>query len=531
MIRFLVILAALAAFASGALAQAPLDRIRNLLDRGDVQGLETEIASLHEKARARQDGSDLRKIYLRLFNTTHPERLATVERWLETMPTSTYAISAAAWGAIKKVEMYGGRDYESPGAPAGRLEVFASATRRAHDLVDRALSRSADFVPTLDAWMISRKFLLKRQKKSIFNPAIYAAVMKAAPDRASVLRIIETVDTSSANPTHDMLEACLLFGNIPEDYDSDLCMTEAALRHYFDRDVRDQAELALKEYDQRFLDDLRLDRMMYERGFWSRDRSEDLRARLLDLHAGSLNRVEDLETYRQAGVRIAIFLDDETYIDQSNARLFAFIDERLGDNPYDRILLQAKAETLLDAYTQFHRFEDLEEARALWPDMVKFGRYRSGFWRLGAALSGADRQTYEVERELPYLENSIAYERQAFGAAAAALERLSAAREDAVIRLGQDLAEGPPGLAKVLDDLECPMQRLARVISALCQSDTVSPMSCSSEMSYYRPLQDTLARGAAGSCPAMSQARPLDLEYLPVPFEDIEIPWQSRTSN
>ncbi|MYM57558.1 hypothetical protein [Thalassovita mangrovi] len=530
MIRILTVLAALTLTAPASTAQTATDKIRILLDQGDIAALDRAIAGMHEQAAEQKDAAALRDVYDRLFNSTHPARLAVVEEWRNEMPGSPYALAAETWGAIKTVEMLGSVNYASPGAPQNRLKLYISAKQRADELVEKSLRRSPDFVPTLDAWLVSRKFYLKKVKSTDLNAIIYAELMKASPDRASMLKIVETIDASFAHPTREILGACLTYADQIENYDSDLCVIEAVLRHHVDEGIANQAKAALETRDEPFLDDLKLDKILYADGFHMRERSDELRETLARLHENTLNTPAQIGNFAQHSRRIAWFLKTPSYLESSNDRLVEFIDERLADDPYNRFLIKRKIDALLAGYQRFGHLDDLERARALWPDAMVYGQYRGEFWNLGIALAAADRAPYDIVDQIEWAENAVAYSLLKLGAVKYALEWMIRAQDSARENLNLDRPDGSSDPSATLEALKCPMLRAARMVSALCQSHSADPILCEPSAAANERVHDILQEGGAGSCPSVSEARLTDLEYSAVPFESVSLPWAATSS-
>lgn len=86
MTRFLPALAVSIFAGLPAWADDPVKTVRGLLDAGDVTGLDLEMARLDEAVVAGGTAATLRAVNNRLFETTHPDRLAVIHRWAEAIP-------------------------------------------------------------------------------------------------------------------------------------------------------------------------------------------------------------------------------------------------------------------------------------------------------------------------------------------------------------------------------------------------------------------------------------------------------------
>lgn len=87
----LLILAALPAHSDD-----PLSTVRGLLDAGDIAGLEQALADPDSAPKAER-AATLRAVNVRLFETSHPARIAVLHRWAEERPASHNAATAEAW--------------------------------------------------------------------------------------------------------------------------------------------------------------------------------------------------------------------------------------------------------------------------------------------------------------------------------------------------------------------------------------------------------------------------------------------------
>lgn len=513
--RQLVALWVLLASMIPAAAQTPLDEVRTLLDEKNITALDERIARLHAEAQVDKDGTELRDIYATLFNTTHPERLETVDLWLEEKPDSAYALAAKAWASIKSVKMFASREYDSPGPPRDRVQLYVDALETALGLVEKTLAQSPDFVPSIDAWVLSRLFYFERPRSTERNDYIYATLMNASPNRDSVLRIIDAIDASFPVPFQEIVKACLRYAPQARDYDTDLCATEAALRHHVDDDLKQQALTELDTRSEPYLDDLKLETVLFTRGFFNQERSAYFVDTLKTLHRNSLQDRSDLKRFTLHGRRIASFLKDRSYADATRASALAFIDRALHDDPMDRILLDQKIRLHLETFKRSGQLEDLAAARAVWPDIMVYGQYRSDTWRLGVDLATADRLPFDILDQVGPMENSIAYARPSFGAALQSLIWMTAARDAAASQRKEQDGHRSPDLIRIIDGLKCPMLRAARVTDGLCRSKSVPWETCAPDTELYAQIQRVLNAGAEGSCQKVSDILLSDLEYEP----------------
>ena len=151
MIRFTLALLFIA-LAQPSLAKDSVEQVRALLDAGDLQGLEQTLGALHDEQRKGGSARTLRDVHARLFETTHPERGAVIMRWKESYPESVYAATAAAWRAIKLLEVTGNleRRYHEPVSPFG-LTAWSAARENANRLIGEALALSDGYAPAQDA--------------------------------------------------------------------------------------------------------------------------------------------------------------------------------------------------------------------------------------------------------------------------------------------------------------------------------------------------------------------------------------------
>lgn len=523
--RVLVTLCSLFVTCSIAVAQDATDEVRVLLDERNYEALDERIARLHEASIVGKDGSELRELYETLFNTTHPQRLTIVDTWLQEKPSSPYALAAKVWGSIKLVEMHGTHGFETPGAPSDRLKLYLDARDTALDLVEKTLARSPDFVPSIDAWISSRAFYMQRPRSTERNHYVYATLMHVSPNRDSVLRIIAAINASFAVPFQEIMGACLKYAASAKDYDTDVCTIEAALRHHVDTDLEQHALTALETRDEPYLDDLKLEKILFERDFFDRDQTEAFVDTLKRLHQQTLKNTSQVKRFLLHGRRIASFTHDPSYVVWTQKKALALLDLKLRDDPLNRILLEQKTRLHLRSYRATAFEEDLAKARAIWPDAMVYGRYRSDMWRLGVELATADRPHFDILDQVAPMENAISYARPGFGATVQALSWMTTARHDAVSRRKELDGRSAADLVRIIEGLNCPILRAARVADGLCRSKSVPWETCAPDTALYAQVQSVLAEGAEGSCLDVSMTLLSDLEYQPIPSEELTSPW------
>lgn len=517
MMRFLVVLVFVALAGLPARADEPLAKVRVLLDSGDVAGLELAMARLNNRVTAVGDADTIRAVNIRLFETTHPERLAVIHRWADEMPASPYAKTAEAWAALKALEMWSdpSRRYGMAQNNAV-LDSFRAARTDALAAVDQALDVSAGtYVPALDVWLRAREIDTDREG---FGP-VTDRLMELAPDPKTAQIIVRAGVAISPAAAQQAVGLCLQLGELIEDYDSDSCVIDAAMSLYLGDELEDLVHgLMLERNDPRF-DAARLTALLdYKR----RDPAQV--DSWIELHRRVLGPETDLEEYEKQARSIFHFGKRPAYMDEAVPRILAEIDARLADDPFNHILLRQKAKLLLARFLQTNNADDLVAARASWDGLLVYAETAATTWELGADLVRADRDPSDVRTELVFWENAIAYSDQSLYSILMHFYYMSLAREAAEARLDAG-DHSTPDPAGVLEDLKCPMLRAARTASALCRTSAAGLDVCDPMKPLFEPVPGILEDGKAGSCPGIAEASLSALTYKATPFAEMGDPW------
>lgn len=509
MIRIALTLVLLA-LAQPVLAQDPVQRVRAMLDAGDVDGLEQTLRALHESQRTDGGARTLREINARLFETTHPERGAVILRWQESRPDSVYAATAAAWRAIKLFEAAGSLNerYGTPVSPAG-LAAYDGAKEAARSATERALGLGEDYAPAYDAWFRLRVGYPKRDDLG----EMAEALMSAAPEAESIRIIIAAALHWSPHPGRDVVDICLIYSPRAADYDADRCVVEAAIPNDLGGDLVSTAAKVLRGIEDPALDWAHLQQAVWAGSpdGWDLDQIETWYRRMPLSTA-------DLNWYVNTGRRIAgIGKRPEVLIEGAN-RALDEIALRTSDNPHDPSLRALESALRLEQYLRGRDANDLSLARQAWEAGVAYGGSTADYWQAASLLATADKEPWDVAGAVPFHENAIAYSGQSVANIVMAFHWLDEAR------LAAEAASGTPGASEVLQKLQCPMLRMARLADALCRTDPAASMFCDPAQPAFAHGPAILADGAQ-TCPEVANARLSSLKFEPVPYANVPLPW------
>ncbi len=510
MIRIALTLAFLAV-AQPSLAADPVEKVRALLDAGDIDGLEQALRALHERQREGDSAATLREINARLFETTHPERGAVILRWQASHPDSIYAATAAAWRAIKLLEAAGSLEarYDPPISPAG-LGVYDGAKREARSAAEHALAVGGAYAPAHDAWLRLRVVLPNRDRLA----RVAEELMSAAPEAESVRIIIAAALEWSPNPGGDVLNICLTYTRRTADYDVDSCVIEAAIPNNGGGDLVARAADALRKTDDPAFDRARLTRAIWAEGpaNWDLDQIETWYRRIPLSMA-------DLHWYVNTGRRIAGVGKRPDILAEGFSRALEEIAIRNPDNPLDPSLRWLEASLHLERYLGDGDPEDLALARRAWEAGMVHGSTTADYWQTASLLATADKETWDVRDAVLFHENAIAYSGHSLPSIVFAFFWLDEAR------LAAEKAEGAPEAIDVQEQLQCPMLRMARLADALCRNDPSVAMFCDPTSPPFAHGPEILATGSQ-SCPEVANTRLSALKYEPVPYSEVSLPWE-----
>lgn len=510
----------LMSFGSGV-ADTPTDRVRALLDQGDIAALEQEFVGLAETATESQNADVLRDIHNRLFDMSHPKRRAVVEQWHQEMPNSIFALSAATWVAINRVERVSKdlQPYHSPEfVPPARLQKWVALTKQARALADEALENADGYVPAMDAWLLSRRF---RPRQGARYEDAYSALMLAAPDRASMLRIVDASYQRSMHASEDVLRACLTYAETAVDYNADACMIEASIKYYLRNDLRQMAEELIKESDDPMFADERM-RLLLK----ARDLDQSANAKMIELHRNLPFGEANPRDYLRIGFRVAYDAKAPEYRVEFRAKTLGQLATLLADDPLNHVLLWTKSELHLEVFNSTKDPIELTKARAAWEDAMFNGAYSSEIWLLGTRLTGEDTSPETFAAQQLFFENAIAHHNQSILYVLYYFYFMQTARE-AAESLVADQSDTSGDGAALLERLKCPQLKAARSAFAQCRAMDAAMGLCDPAKPYYEHVPQVLAEGAAGSCPAIADLPLSDLQYSAKPLEAINLPWPS----
>lgn len=502
-------------------ADTPTDRVRVLLDQGDIAGLEQEFGRLAEAATESQNADALRDIHNRLFDTSHPKRSAVVEQWHQEMPNSVFALSAATWAAINKVERFSNdlQPYHSPeNVPPARLQQWVALSKQARDLADGALGQADGYVPALDAWLLSRQF---RPRQGARYEDAYAALMLAAPDRASMLRIVDASYAGSMHASEDVLRACLTYAETAVDYSADACMIEASIKYYLRADLRQMAEDLIKEADDPIFADERMRSLLK-----ARDLDQTANAKMIELHRSLPFGEANPRDYLRVGFRVAYDAKAPEYRVEFRVKTLGQLAALLADDPLNHVLLWTKAELHLETFNSTKAPIELTKARAAWETAMIYGGFNSEIWLLGTKLVEANPSPEAFAAQQVFFENAIAHHNQSILYVLYYFDFMQTARAAAEIQVA-DQADASDAAAAFLERLKCPQLKAARSAFAQCRVTDAAMGLCDPTQGYYKHVPQILAEGADGSCPVIADLPLSDLQYSATPLEAINLPWPS----
>lgn len=500
-------------------ADTPTDRVRALLDKGDIAALEQEFVRLAAMAAESRNADALRNIHSRLFDTSHPKRIAVVEQWHQEMPNSLFALSAATWIAINRVELFGHvyQPYESPdNVPRARRQQWSESRNQAHAMADEAFAQANGYVPALDAWLLTRRFKLRQAATFV---EAFTALMLAAPDRASMLRIVDTSYTGSPNDSQEVLRACLTFAETAVDYSTDACMIEASLKYSLRHDLRQVAEEVARESDDPMFADERMRIMLKQQ-----DLDQTAKAQLVELHRNLPFDEANPTEYMYEGYRVSRATGLPEYRVEVTAKTLEHIAAILADDPFNHVLLWEKAKIHFQAFYATKDRAELIPARAAWEGAIVYGNFNPQLWHLGTYLAEADPGPEEFAALQVYFENAIANTLRSPLYVLYYFHFMQTARDAAENQIA-DQGDASGDAAALLERLKCPQLKAARAAAALCRATMGTISVCNPTLTHYEHVPQVLAEGAAGSCPVIADLPLSDLQYSATPLEAINLPW------
>lgn len=395
------------------------------------------MAEAHRSALRSQDFSDLRAVYLTLFQTGNSERLKVLQAWFEQYPDTPYASTALGWAHYQRAYfMRGESDRRFTSKEA--FNAFHSELDKAHSYTRSALETSQDFIPALDAAIVLERTYIENPEvrdkvdrlmaflplnddaKSILSSVATGLIddkaasivdlversLQVAPDRHTLLVAMSALDPKwGGSSVRDGIALCMELSERVTGYDPELCMIELVWAYDLDGDLHDMAVAALATRDEGFLDYARLD--TYLREWRTKPEAETEAMRILDaaLEPGMLVRtyLSDLEG------AIIEFGMPFYGVDAQDA-LYRYIEGRLVDDPENPGYLSA----LIDEELRKVRAEvpgaGLERAEELWLDMLSLATYDWVTWNKGAAIERERVSSYDFKRLSTIIQSQLYYE-------------------------------------------------------------------------------------------------------------------------
>ncbi|MEC7761724.1 MAG: hypothetical protein VX874_07450 [Pseudomonadota bacterium] len=427
-------------FCGAANAAVDPDGIRERLNARDFKGVEAVLADAHQSALGSQDFSDLRAVYLALFQTGNTERLQVLKAWFEEFPATPYASTALAWAHYQRAYFMRGES-ESRLTSKEAFNAFRAELERAHSYTRSALEASQDFMPALDAAIVLERTYIEnpdlREKvdgfleslplnddaKSILSSVATSLLddkaasivdlversLQVAPDRHTLLVAMSALDPKwGGSSVRDGIALCVELSDQVTGYDPELCMIELVWAYDLDGDLHDMAVDALANREEEFLDYARLD--TYLREWRTKPEAENEVMRILDsaLEPGMLVRtyLNDLKG------AISVFGMPFYGVDAQDA-LYRYIEGRLIDDPENPGYLSALIDEELRKVRADVPGAGLARAEELWLDMLSLATYDWIAWNKGAAIERERASSYDFKKLSTIIQSQLYYSNHA----------------------------------------------------------------------------------------------------------------------
>ncbi len=302
-----------------------LSEVREMLRAVDIGALERSLSDLAARTDPEAIAAN-REVNDRLFRSSHPDTLKTVEAWLAQHPRSGPAHAARTWIAINDVFLKGDPVHKPFGRPILNPYVppWEDAKKAARRFADRGLVVDRDNVALLDAWLFIRQW--PGEGGEIDRVA--HRLMRAVPDRIGVKNILAAMVSNKWDATELIMSACVELGRKALDYDANTCIAESSIEDRI-------SSAALKDIARDFVsasDDPRLDPLRLEIALYGQDRETEFE-RLAALHRSSLHRHNRLVNYLGHAHAVALRSDTPSYKATAEAEVLAHVTEWLVDDP------------------------------------------------------------------------------------------------------------------------------------------------------------------------------------------------------
>lgn len=505
----LVLIAMTLFWSAPALAELSTATVRDGLEAENFDELESAFQAAYQGALDSKDFETLRDVYSTLFNTAHDARLAKTRKWLAAYSDSPFAATALAWSHYYRAyQIRGIRPWDWTSEEL--RNAFFKDLDMSFEMTKRAMHLAPEFVPAIDAIILLSG--TNRYHDDLI-PHINQS-LRVASSRHAVHLAQSALKSRTRKDAKSFRNLCAWLSIRVPDYDAELCLIEIVFRNHLKGALRERAVQALDGRDEPFLDYARLDAYLDE---W-RNR-EEARDEAVRLHRETLGPKTSIFVYLETTDRIERVFNHPLYEIEAKAALIDEMQERLADNPQSHNILALLMRDIMERHQRGDPNADLQLAQTYWRDMLKLSAYRPETWEIGfdlhlAATAGKPDPVYSMK----YRANQIYYSGYWPGYLRDTMTWLHALY--GVARGEVNAGNLFPDKAALLEQVECPMFRAARVYRLVC--DAVPDHIQCNVGGYNSDLADRLFRQLRDSkaCTWVRAAEPEMLFYSPVPADD-----------
>lgn len=508
----------------GLVANAtPAQDFRALIAQGDVVAMEEMIAEIDARNTdsGLKENDKLRDVFT-LFQSTHPEVSAVLEKWRGVSPNSIYRKTADGWyfehlGWIARGSSYAKHTH------AKAFEQMSKHFNRSAALAWDAFEERKDFVPASD--LVATHYLHGRGKWAVEEFARVA--LGANPSPSLLDKIVLTASPKWGGSWRQISNYCEVYGDqmvSGQIYNSDVCKAQAVFDmpstyNGGNKILLGMARRIMNETPETALRNARYWDLFYLRPELITPQTKDLAISLFDPLSPNASR----DAYQiEQGAGVVGFSEAQA------GKIGAARRARNANDPlnpeylgmlYYKTLAQFPAALTewgvtvgLSSEADDALLERLEEVAALAP-------YRPEIWaRFGNVSAQQPGGNVLFERGLEHHEKAVILSNYQGKYVALYFNRLALAHSNLKLRIKADAPmvqvsnKGDPLKGVEIDPiakkrtLECPLVRAARLAEFACDENESSRGMCDGEPLFKNPGDIVKEANQESYCPALLRA-------------------------
>ncbi len=479
----------------------PLDDIRTALSSGDPATLDQVVSAAYAEAEGSVDTTVFWRAFRHAFETSHPDRLATLAAWRRADPEAPLALTAEAIARLHLGTLaLGNPDVNIWAVRPSIAEAFH--IHKAGFLASQAIEADRRMISAYHVIFGAQSHDAAPSKPEPFLDAL----LEIEPARVHVRAAMTAYNTWTDRRIEKLFAICETYAPRVPTYDTEICLTDAIYSSDAPEPLREAARATVtKRADEEAFTEWRFHEFLQWRAGGHSDAEREWGA---NYHRRQLDRYKNPADWFHDAQYIGGFIGVEGYVEEAHARAVPAREEWLIHDPYDSRMIEQHLQNGLFRFGTPKTPAEIAHLRRLWQQAMVYGEGSFGLWFVGAALADTPDELHRILFNAVHSATSDIY--SVMQSLALFDSQISRAPEDARDAMAAAL--------------KCPMVRLARLYDALCMTQPNDAQICSSKHPSYDLRGELLAEmEEAQICPEVAALPLADLvikERLPMPKLD-----------